>query len=25
MAAFARRVVHFKDGRVEHDEMRKAA
>jgi putative ABC transport system ATP-binding protein len=25
MAAFARRVVHFKDGHIEHDEMRKAA
>jgi putative ABC transport system ATP-binding protein len=25
MAAFARRIVHFKDGRVEYDEMRKAA
>jgi putative ABC transport system ATP-binding protein len=25
MAAFARRVVHFKDGHVEHDETQKVA
>jgi putative ABC transport system ATP-binding protein len=25
MAAFARRVVHFKDGHIEHDQVQKVA